>query len=391
MTTAPLPDADTLKSLFLLDPAVRFFNHGSFGATPRPVFAARQQWQERLERQPVKFLARDFAGLMHDTRQTLAAWLGCAADDLVYIPNATFGVNLVARALPLQPGDEVLTSDHEYGACERAWQAACAARGARYIRQPLPFPASDEELLEAFWQGVTTRTRVIFVSHITSPTALRLPVEAICRRAQAAGLTTIVDAAHAVGQLPLDLQALAADYVVGNLHKWALAPKSAAFLYARPAAQEQLEPLVVSWDSGGSPLGSTGSRFIDRLQWSGTHDPTAALAVPAALEFMAAHRWPEVGAACHARLHGLLGEIAALTGLPACYPAPGQFVQMAVGELPATVDIATLQRRLYDDFRIEVPVLGWNGRKFIRVSLQAYNSEHDIQALLAALATLLPR
>lgn len=386
-----VPDAKRLKPLFLLDPDVHFFNHGSFGATPRPVFATRQAWQERLERQPVKFLARDFADLMLGARQALAGYLGCAADDLVYMTNTTFGINLIARSLSLLPDDEVLASDHEYGACERAWQAACAARGARYVRQPLPLPASDDELLERLWQGVTSRTRAIFVSHITSPTALRLPVEAICRRARAAGLTTIVDAAHAVGQLPLDLPSLDADYVVGNLHKWALAPKSAAFLYARRERQEILEPLVVSWDSGGSPRGSTGSRFIDQLQWSGTHDPSAVLAVPAALEFMAEHCWQAVGAACHARLSRLLDEIAALTGLPACYPpASGQFIQMAVAELPAAVDTTTLQRRLYDEFRVEAPVLAWNGRKFIRVSLQGYNSENDIQVLLAALKRLLP-
>ena len=390
--TPPLSDAAALKPLFLLDPTVHFFNHGSFGATPRPVFAARQEWQERLERQPVKFLARDFAGLMHASRQALAGYLGTAADDLVYIPNATFGVNLLARALRLQAGDEVLSCDHEYGACERAWLAACAASGAQYVRQPLPLAATADELLEHLWQGVTPRTRAIFVSHITSPTAQRLPVEAICARARAAGLTTIIDAAHAVGQLPLDLNRLDADFVVGNLHKWALAPKSAAFLYAKRDAQDRLEPLVVSWDSGGSPLGTTGSRFIDQLQWTGTHDPSAALAVPAALDFMAQYHWPEVGAACHERLRRLLDEISALTGLPPCYPPEaGRFIQMAVAELPAAVNVAVLQARLYDEYRVEVPLLEWHGRKFIRISLQGYNSEADIQALLAALAQLLPR
>lgn len=392
MTTSPLPDAAELKPLFMLDPDVHFFNHGSFGATPRAVFAVRQQWQERLERQPVKFLARDFADLMQASRQALGSYLGCAAEDLVYIPNATFGVNLLARSLGLGAGDEVLGCDHEYGACERAWQAACAASGAQYIRRPLPLAATADELLENFWQGVTPRTRAIFVSHITSPTAQRLPVEAICARARAAGLTTIIDAAHSVGQLPLKLSQLNADFVVGNLHKWALAPKSAAFLYAKRDAQDRLEPLVVSWDSGGSPLGTTGSRFIDQLQWTGTHDPSAALAVPDALDFMARYRWPEVGAACHERLQHLLDEITELTGLPPCYPpAAGRFVQMAVAELPAAVNVAVLQARLYDEYRVEVPLLEWNGRKFLRISLQGYNSEANIQTLLAALAQLLPR
>ncbi|HEX6735119.1 MAG TPA: aminotransferase class V-fold PLP-dependent enzyme [Azonexus sp.] len=389
----PPPAPETLKALFLLDPEVHFLNHGSFGATPQPVFAARQHWLERLERQPVKFLARDFAELMHTARHALAAWLGCAGDDLVYVANATFGVNLVARSLHLAAGDEVLSSDHEYGACERAWQAACATAGARYVRQPIAFPAtSAEAMLEQLWQGVTPRTRAIFISHISSPTALRLPVEAICARARAAGLTTVIDAAHSVGQLPLDLGRLDADFVVGNLHKWALAPKSAAFLYARRERQADLVPLAVSWDSGGVPGGSTGSRFIDQLQWTGTHDPSPALAVPAALAFMAEHRWPAVGAACHARLQRLLADIAALTGLPPCYPPDSQqFAQMGVAELPAGVDPARLQARLYDDWRVEVPLLDWHGRKLIRISLQAYNTAADGEALLQGLAHLLPR
>ena len=234
-----------LKRHFLLDPTVTFLNHGSFGATPKPVFAAYQDWQRRLERQPVLFLGREIDGLLRQSRQALGEYLDAAADDLVYIPNATHGVNIVARSLALQPGDEILTTDHEYGACDYTWEFVCKKTGATYIHQPIPLPVqSEDEIIEQFWQGVTLRTKVIYLSHITSPTALRLPVEQICQRARQAGIWTLVDGAHAPGQIPLDLKAVGADFYTGNCHKWLLSPKGAAFLYARREAQPLIEPLI---------------------------------------------------------------------------------------------------------------------------------------------------
>ncbi|MCB8923129.1 MAG: aminotransferase class V-fold PLP-dependent enzyme [Ardenticatenaceae bacterium] len=210
-----------LKPLFLLDPDVHFLNHGSFGAAPRPVMAAYQAWQMRLERQPVHFLVNELPGLLHAAREALGHYLHAPADDLVYVPNATYGVNVVARSLALQPGDEILTSDHEYGACDNAWALVCRKTGAVYRRQPIPLPAAPpQEMAAQFWQGVTPRTKVIFLSHITSPTALTLPVAEICARARQAGILTLVDGAHAPGQLALDLPALGADFYTGNCHKW---------------------------------------------------------------------------------------------------------------------------------------------------------------------------
>ena len=210
----------TLRNQFLLDPEVVFLNHGSFGACPRPVFAAYQQWQHELERQPVRFLGRELGGLLAEVRGRLGEYLHVPAGELVLIPNATYGVNVVARSLALGPGDEVLTTDHEYGACDKTWEFICGKTGADYVHQPIPLPAeSAEAILEQFWAGVTPRTRLIFLSHITSPTALCLPVEAICQRARAAGILTLIDGAHALGQVPLDLIALGADFYTGNLHK----------------------------------------------------------------------------------------------------------------------------------------------------------------------------
>ena len=377
----------------MLDPDIHFLNHGSFGATPIPVHEVRQEWQRRLEHQPVKFLARELDGHLRFARESLAGYLGADADDLVYLPNATFGVNLIARSLKLQPGDEVLTSNHEYGACDKAWTFACSKTGAHYVRQAVDLPVqSSAEILEQFWRGVTPRTKVIFLSHITSPTALRLPIEAICQRARAAGVLTIIDAAHTAGQLPLNLSTLDADFVTGNLHKWLMAPKGAAFLYARRDCQVLLEPLVVSWGYGDNPLGNSGSRFIDLLQWTGTYDPSAALSVPAAIDFMQQYQWDDVRRRCHDLLCSAIAQVCDLTQLPPRYPLDSDlFAQMGIAPLPVDVDLIDLKSRLYDDYQVEVPLIDWNGQKFVRISIQGYNSPEDVQALVEALAALLPK
>ena len=237
-----------LKDQFLLDPDVIFLNHGSFGATPKPVFEVYQDWQRELERQPVEFLDRRFAERMAASRTVLADYLGTQRDDLVYVTNATVGVNIVARSLELGPGDEVLTTDHEYGACDRTWRFLAGKQGFAYMCQAIPVPiATPDAFVEQLWQGVTPRTKVIFLSHITSPTAMTFPITEVCRHAREQGILTVVDGAHVPGQIHLDLDELGADFYTGNLHKWLCAPKGAGFLYASPEKQSLLEPLVVSW------------------------------------------------------------------------------------------------------------------------------------------------
>lgn len=381
-----------LRKLFYLAPEVIFLNHGSFGACPRPVFEDYQAWQLRLERQPVEFLGREFKTLMRAARQALAEHVGADRDDLVYVPNATHGVNIVARSVDLRAGDEVLASDHEYGACDRTWQFICQQKGAKYVRQAVALPVkSQDEMLEQVWSGVTERTKLIFISHISSPTAIRFPVEAICARARQHGILTLVDGAHAPGQIELDLDALGADFYAGNCHKWLLAPKGAGFLFARRPVQDLIQPLVVSWGYQAAPDFTTGSRFVDLLEWTGTHDPAAALAVSAALRFMRVHDWPTVREQCHGLLRQALIDLSALTGLPLAYPLERAFfIQMAVAELPRMRDLAGLKAALYDRFRIEAPLIDWNGRHFIRISVQGYNTRQDLAALVEALRVLLP-
>ena len=385
-----------LRDLFLLRPDVIFLNHGSFGACPRPVFDSYQSWQWELERDPVDFLARRSEDLMKRARAALGTYVGADADDLVFVSNATTGANIVARSLPLGPGDEVLATDHEYGALDRTWQFICRKRGARYVRQTIPLPViSAEQVVQAVWAGVTDRTKVLFVSHITSPTAIVLPVRELIGRAREAGIITIVDGAHAPGQVPLDLEALGADFYVGNCHKWMMAPKGAGFLHARRERQGMLEPLIVSWGWEGEAFveqpqdTSDPSQFVRHHEWQGTRDLSAFLTVLAAIQFMERHAWPRVRRTCHELVRYARRAITELTGLDPITPDTGEwFAQMAAFPLPPC-DADTLGKRLYRDHGIEVPITTWNERRFVRVSVQGYNTRADVDALVAALQALL--
>jgi len=381
-----------LKDSFQLDPDVTFLNHGSFGATPKFVFETYQSWQKRLERQPVLFLGRELDGLLKESRQVLGNYLNSSVDDLVYIPNATFGVNIISRSLNLKAGDEILTSDHEYGACDYSWDFSCMKTKANYIHQPISLPVqTEEEIIEQFWQGVTQRTKAIFLSHITSPTALRMPIDKICQRAGQAGIFTIIDAAHSPGQIYVDLQALGADIVFGNCHKWMLAPKGAAFIYVRREIQPLVEPLIVSWGFNADTDTTTGSKFIDLFQWTGTRDPSAALSVPSAIQFMEENNWNEVRQKCHLLLRQAIDRICELTSLPPLYPLDSDFFsQMGIAPLPRC-DTVLLKKSLYDNYKVEIPLVQWHDKQFLRISVQGYNSQEDIDRLITALTVLLPK
>ena len=378
-----------LRSIFLLDPNVVFLNHGSFGACPRPVFEAYQAWQAELERQPVEFLGRRFNELMRSARESLAAHVGADPDDLVYVPNATTGLNIVARSLLLQPGDEVLSTDHEYGALDRTWRFVCQKRRARYVLSALSVPVrSTDHVVETLWAGVTESTRVLFLSHITSPTALILPIAELVRRARECGIITVVDGAHAPGQIPLDLEVLGADFYAGNCHKWMCAPKGSAFLHARRQVQPLLEPLVVSWGWDSEAPGP--SSLVDEHEWQGTRDIAAYLTVPDAIAFLQGHDWPLVQQTCHELVRAARSAITELTRLEPISPdSPECYAQMVTVPLPPC-DAQVLKQRLYDEFAVEVPIITWRDQQFIRVSIQGYNTREDVDALLRGLRTLLP-
>jgi isopenicillin-N epimerase len=382
----PLPE---LADQFLLRPDIAFLNHGSFGACPRPVFEVYQAWQRQLEAEPVEFLGRRLAGLLAEARERLAHFVGTASDNLAFIPNVTYGMNVLGRSLHLQPGDEVLSTDHAYGAVDRIWRFNCQKRGGRNTKQPIPVPLrAASEVTDQLWAGVTSKTRIISISHVTSPTALIFPVAEVCRRARAAGILTVIDGAHAPGQLDLDLEALGADFYVGNCHKWLCAPKGSAFLFARPEHQSLLEPLIISWGWQSDNPGP--SRFIDYLQWLGTDDPAGYLSVPAAIDFQTRYGWPQVRAACHELARQARARIQQLSGLPhLCPDSEAWWQQMFTVPLPPC-DSDLVGRRLWEEFGVEVPVLEWQRRTYIRVSIQAYNHPRDVDRLLTALRHVLP-
>ena len=388
--------AAALRALFLLDPDLVFLNHGSFGACPQPVFEQYQHWQRELERNPVAFLGRRSAGLLRTAREQLAAYLGAGADDLVFVPNATTGVNIVARSLALQPGDEVLTTDQEYGACDATFRVVCEHTGAVIRRVEVPLPFDPADFVPRLMAAVTPRTKLIFASHIVSTTALVFPVAELCARAREAGIPTLIDGAHAPGQVMLDLDALGADYYTGNCHKWLCAPKGSAFVHVRPEHQAALQPGVVSWGSVADELaaGGGGHTGFDayvghtplerRLQWQGTRDIAAFLAVPAAIEFQAAHDWPRRRAECHALALQVQKDVLRRNGLAPIAEGTA-FAQMV--PIPVqTADAEGLRRWLSESRGIEVPVTQHAGRTFVRVSVQAYNTEAELAALVSALA-----
>jgi isopenicillin-N epimerase len=349
-----------VKDSFLLDPSVVYLNHGSFGACPRPVFDAYQRLQRELELQPVEFLAleRGFPARFDAARRTLAEYVGAATENLTFVPNTTTGLNAVARSLALGEADEVLLGDAEYGGMERLWEFVRRRTGATVTRRPFaelePGP----------------RTRVVFCSHIEWSTGRVNDLAPLVASTRAAGALLVVDGAHAPGQLDLGLESLGADVYAGNCHKWMLAPKGSAFLYARPEAQELIEPSIVSWDW------QDDASFADRHRWQGTRDPSAYLAVPAAIAFQAEHDWPTVRERCHRLLSSL--------ELP-FEPLTDEYVQMR-GFRVDHPDPPGLKRRLYDEHRIEVPIVDTPNGWVMRVSVQAYNDKADLDALARAVA-----
>jgi isopenicillin-N epimerase len=383
-----------VKQHWTLDPAITFLNHGSFGATPRVVLEKQAAFRAQMEREPVRFFVRELEPLLDEARRTLASFLGADEAGLAFVPNATAGVNAVLRSLDLDKFDELLVTNHEYNASRNTLDYVAGLAGAKVVVAEIPFPIdSPETVIERVLEKVTDRTRLFLIDHVASQTALILPVERLVKELASRGIDTLVDGAHAAGFLPLDLRAIDAAYYTGNLHKWVCAPKGAGFLYVRENRRRSIHPIAIS--HGANSTRADRSRFHLEFDWTGTFDPSAWLAVPAALEFMASHGgWPEVMRRNNALT--LLARDLLCDTLGIAPPAPDAMLgAMAAIPLPGeTRDIEAsrygdpLQDRLLYESSIEVPIMPWPTR-LLRISAQLYNELGDYEKLAAALHALL--
>lgn len=380
----PSPD---LNSQFLLRPDVTFLNFGSFGACPRPVFEDYQKWQLELEAEPVQFIAVNGTGYIRASREALADYIHCDPEDLVFVTNPSYAVNIIAKGLSLQPGDEILSTDLEYGALDRTWNYYCKKAGAVFVRQPVTLPLTTRErFVEEFFSGLTDRTKAIFISQLTSSTALIFPVKEICERAKEKGLLTIVDGAHVPGHIPLDLARLQADVYTGACHKWMMTPKGCSFLYIKKEYQP-FDPLIVSW--GYQSVFPSGSDFQDYHQMQGTRDFSAFLTVPASLEFMRRHNWDEVSRRCKELARASYRRFCTLLGTAPLCPINDEFLGQMCSMQLFTDEPEKLQRLLFEKYRIEIPVMRHADRTYIRYSVQAFNSQDDLDKLYAALSDIM--
>ena len=368
---------------FILREDVIFLNHGSFGACPRVILDEQRRWIEQLEQQPVLYF-RELMHHMRVARQSLAEYLGSDLEGLAYVSNSTYGVNVAAYAFGsmLKPGDEILTTDHEYGACDRAWKQYAIDKGAvwRRISIPMPAPCIDD-LLELIWSGVTERTRLIFISHITSPTGIRMPVEQLCERARQAGIITVIDGSHVPGHIALNLSDLGADFYTGNCHKWMCTPKGSAFMWASERFREHIDPLVVSW---GADIPTVGDgRFIDENEFLGTRDHSPFLCVPFALDWMRRSQWEDVQRRCRTLTGATESELTTIRGITSIREEGADpMLQLGTVLLPSNVDVMAMKNWLYDRCFIEVVVHEWLARPILRFSVHAHTSEADLRVLV---------
>lgn len=377
-----------IKPLFLLNPEIVFLNFGSFGACPRPIFEDYQKWQLELESEPVQFIVNKGLVYLQNARESLAYYINCSPDELVFVVNPTYAVNTVAKSLDLKEGDEVLTTNLEYGASDRAWDFVCNEKGARYIQQPITLPlVSKEKFVEEFSKGITAKTKLIFISHITSATGLILPVKEICGLAKEKGILTFIDGAHVPGQIPLDLQELVADFYTGACHKWMMTPKGSSFLMARKSVQSLLKPLSVSW--GYKSISPSDSLFLDHHQMTGTRDFSAFLTIPKAIEFMQDNHWSQVAISCNELLLRNAQKFCDLLGSQPLAPLTQAFFGQLFSIPIRTSNPIQLKHVLYSDYKIEIPVTEQNGNYFLRYSVQGFNSQADLDVLYSTLQQII--
>ena len=374
------------RDRYSLDPDIAFLNHGSFGAVPIPVQEDFREWHRQIETNPVDFMVSVVPEGTDRARAALAEFVGAPTRQLAFVANATMGVNIFARALQLSAGDEVLATSQEYGATQKAMQYWTRRTGAGYRIREVPFPATDkEEWLDTFWKGVTSATKALFFSHITAPTAFTLPMEELCARARAEGIATVVDGAHAPGNIDLSLEQAGVDFYTGNCHKWLSSPRGTGFIYVNESFNKQLEPLVVS--HGWDPDVRSDDPVKEYVNYQGTIDPCARLSVPAAIRFLKDLPMQEARKRNHALARATRRTIADLFGMPTtCADDQGWYSQMGTAWLPpGSAD--KIRDKLWTRHRIIIPLGSAKGGDLVRISVKEYNSAEDLDRLVDALRT----
>ena len=387
--------SDALKSKFLLDPEITFLNHGSYGSCPKPVFEVYQKYQTDLESHPIKFMQEDVYKLLEISRESLSHYVNCDKDDLIFVTNPTQAVGTVIHNILINSNDEVLSTNLEYGSCDRMWTYDADQKGYKYIQAEINLPIEDKEtFLNQFWSYASAQTKYVFISQITSTTGMILPIPEIVAEAKKRGIKTIIDGAHVPAHIPLDIKELDPDYYTGALHKWLCCPKGSSFLYVKKEKQDGIQPMLKSWGWGEEyeefkssvQLHST-SRFINVFQWQGTRDMSTFFTVPEAIQFQEEHDWDSVRSRSINMVIEARNRINEITKLPKICP-DNWLGQMATILFPID-DTVAFKKTLYNDYQIEMPVMRHIEHTAFRISIQGYNTQADIDHLINALEELI--
>lgn len=379
-------DWSDLAAYWSIRPDSTYLNHGSFGPSPSPVREVRRNYIDALDCQPMDFYVRQFEPLLLEARQKLGDFLGTARKNIVFAENATFAMNVVADSFPLREGDEVLLNDHEYGAVMRIWERKCARTGATVKVVPLPERIeSAQQVVDSLVAGITPRTRLTIVSEITSPTAIILPVAQIAEAFRQRGVAVCVDGPHVPVQIDLHLDSLNVDFYCASLHKWLCAPLGTGFLYAHPRWHGIVQPQLLSW---GRLLPALPENWDEQFTWSGTRDSSLYLSVPAAIDFMTKTVGLETfRSRCYWLANYAREQLMELTGqVPIAPTTGGWYGTMCHVPLPSG-DWSRLQSWLWEAHKIEVPIIHFNSRWFVRVSSHLYNTTSQVDRLVRAIAS----
>ena len=374
-----------IKQNFLLDKNITFLNHGSYGSCPIPVFEDYQKWQRKLEKQPVEFLTNDLWEALKHSRVTLSKFVGCDEDEVLFFSNPTSAIANVINSLNLNDGDEVLMTDHEYGALVRQWNLWGEKNNVKIKQQKVPVPVTSKDMfINNFWRGVSKKTKVIFISQITSPTAIIFPVKEIVDLAKNKGILTIIDGAHVPGHIDLNIHSLGCDFFTGAIHKWLCGPKGSSFLFVKKSHQDWVKPIIYSWGKDGNDPGPT--EFLQDFQWQGTRDMSSFLTIPKAMDFFGRHIQPNQEY-CRKMTLDVFSNFISMLGTEPLTTGSQWIAQMVSHPLPVNAPLE-IKDILMEKYKVEIPIFEWNGNRYIRSSFQVYNEKKDIDSLMSALDSI---